>query len=78
MPAEVFAEAIKCKPESLECRTAHELVYEVHTRFKSINSFREAVFNCDPDEKKKILEMPLMLLDPIKVISYLRFKYALD
>ena len=76
MPAEQFAVAIKGKPEDLGCKTAFELVYNVHTRFKSIQSFRESYFN-SPD-KEKIQNMPIMLLDPIKVISFLRFKYALD
>lgn len=78
MSAERFAEQIKGKPENLGCTNAFDLVYNVPTRFKSVTSFRESVFNSSLEDKAKIQDMPLMLLDPIKVISHHRFKYALD
>ena len=77
MPAEEFAEAIKGKPEHLNCKTAFELVYNVGTRFKSISSYRESIQK-DIANIEKMKDMPLMLLDPIKVISHHKFKYALD
>ena len=40
MPAEQFAEAIKGKPENLGCTTAFDLVFNIHTRFNTITSFR--------------------------------------
>ena len=76
MSAGKFAECIKGKAEDLGCETAFDLVYKAHTRFKSIIAFRQSVF--ESENKNKIMEMPIMLLDPIKVISHLKFKYALD
>ena len=43
MSAEEFAIAIKGTPEQLNCKTAHDLLWNVHTRFKSITSFRELI-----------------------------------
>ena len=43
MSAEEFAIAIKGTPEQLNCKTAHQLLWEAHTRFKSVTSFRELV-----------------------------------
>ena len=50
MSAEEFAVAIKGKPEDLGCKTAFELVYNAHTRFKSISSFRSSVFESEDKE----------------------------
>lgn len=78
MPAEEFALAIKGKPENLNCKTAFDLLFNANTRFQSINSFREVVFKVSADEREKLLNSPIMLLDPTKIISHLKFKYALD
>ena len=43
MSAEKFAIAIKGTPEQLNCKTAFELLWREHTRFKSIVSFRELI-----------------------------------
>lgn len=78
LTAEEFASAIKGKPENLNCKTAYELLFKVSSRFQSINSFRECIFQAKPGDKEKIEEYPIMLLDPVKIISHLKFKYALD
>ena len=42
-PAEVVAEAIKGKPENLNCKTGFELIFEAPTRFNCIKSFRDLI-----------------------------------
>jgi hypothetical protein len=44
MPAEDFAEAIRGKPDDLHCEYAYDLLFTKPTRFKSIMSFRELVY----------------------------------
>ena len=44
MPAGEFAQAIRGKPDDLGCETAYDLLFNITTRFKSIGSFREIVF----------------------------------
>ncbi len=43
MRAEDLAIALKCSPESLNCKTAYELLYTKPTRFKSIIGYRELI-----------------------------------
>lgn len=43
MSAKDFAIKLKCSPEELNCDTAHELLYSVVTRFKSIMGYRELI-----------------------------------
>ena len=76
IPAEHFAEAIKGKPENLNCKTAYDLVFNVSTRFKSIVTFRDSIFS-SPD-LPKIKESPIMLLDPIKPVYQYKYKYNLE
>ena len=78
MSAEEFAEAIKGKPEGLGCSTAYDLLFNASTRFKSVHTFRSNVFSQTEQNAEKIKVMPIMLLDPIKVISHHKFKYALE
>ena len=67
MSAEKFAIAIKGTPEQLNCKTAHDLLWNVHTRFKSISSFRELIRENETKEaQRKIVDSPVILLDPIK------------
>ena len=77
MSAEDLAIAIKGKPEGLNCKTAHELLFVVNTRFQSINSFRQCM-NTSEEHFEKIKQSPIILLDPAKVISHHKFKYALE
>jgi hypothetical protein len=62
MSAEEFAEEIKGKPENLGCTTAYDLVYNVSTRFKSVQSFRTCIAE-QPENIETIKTLPLMLLD---------------
>lgn len=77
MPAGKFAEAIKGKAEGLAADTAYDLLFNAPTRFKSIQSFRDTVFS-QSEDLPKIRTLPILLLDPIKVISNHKFKYALE
>jgi hypothetical protein len=44
MSAEDFALAIRGKPEDLHCEIAYDLLFTKPTRFKSIMSFRELIY----------------------------------
>jgi hypothetical protein len=77
MRAGEFAQAMKCKPENLQCETAFDLLFKVATRFQSINSFRECLMQKQEDIDK-IQSLPIMLLDPSKIVSHKKFKYALE
>jgi hypothetical protein len=77
-PAEAFAEAIKGKPDNLGCKTAFDLLFIAPSRFNSINSFRESLINGKTSEIEKIQSSPIMLLEPARVISHRKFKYALE
>ena len=41
MPAETVAEAIRGKPENLNCKTGFDLIFNASTRFNCIKSFRD-------------------------------------
>ena len=41
MPVEDFVCAIRAEPIELNCTYASELIWDVHTRFKSVSGFRE-------------------------------------
>lgn len=41
MPAETVAEAIRGKPENLNCKTGFDLIFNSNTRFNCIKSFRD-------------------------------------
>jgi hypothetical protein len=77
MPAEEFVKAIKGKPDNLPCATAYDLLFKAQMRFCSINSFRECLMK-KQEETQMIYESPIMLLDPAKIISHRKFKYALE
>jgi hypothetical protein len=47
MKAETVAEAIKGKPENLNCKTGFELIFEAATRFNCIKSFRDLIDELD-------------------------------
>jgi hypothetical protein len=75
--AEELAIAIKGKPENLGCSTAFELLYKVNTRFNSVISFRECLMQ-RAEDIEMIHKSPIMLLEPAKIMSHRKFKYALD
>lgn len=77
MSAEDFARAIKGKPENLGCKTGYELLFTASTRFNSVNSFRECLMQNQADNEK-VKASPIVLLDPARIISHRKFKYALD
>lgn len=56
--AETVAEAIKGKPENLNCSTGFELIFEAPTRFNCIKSFRDLINEknfSEPGYKDKIM-----------------------
>ncbi len=75
--AEELAVAIKGKPENLGCTTAYELLFKAPSRFNSVISFRECLMS-KVDEIDIIHNSPIMLLEPAKIMSHRKFKYALD
>ena len=78
MRAEEFAIAIKGSPEELNCQSAYDLLWNVNTRFKSINSFRKIINEKEsPEARRKIMDSPVILLDPIKQIYGHKFAYSL-
>ena len=78
MKAEEFVVAIKGKPENIGCKTAHELLFSgVSCRFGSVESFQKSLFERTGD-RARIVESPIMLLNPAKIASHRKFKYALD
>ena len=81
VPAEEVAVAVKGKPEQLGCKTGHELIFEAPTRFNAIKSFRDLVNKMDdenPGIKDKILDAPVILLNPCKSIHQEKiYKYDL-
>jgi hypothetical protein len=77
----VVAEAIKGKPENLNCKTGFELIFEAPTRFNCIKSFRDLIdqknFN-EPGYKDQIKQEPIILLHPTKPIHNEKlYKYDL-
>jgi hypothetical protein len=80
MSAEDFAIAIRGEPKELNCRFAHELLWSIATRFKSVMSFREMVYqnyNSTPTILNAIKASPIILLNPIKQIYGHKFTYQL-
>ena len=41
--ASELAKALRCSSSDLNCETAHQLLYQANTRFKSIIGFRDIV-----------------------------------
>jgi len=79
MRAEEFAEAVRGEPKELGCETAYELLFKTNTRFKSINSFREILYNNADEHTIRQVELsPIILLDPVKIISGHKFVYSLQ
>ena len=81
MPAEEFAVAIRGTPTELNCRTAHELLWNIpSTRFKSVMTFREIIhktYGANTDSLQMIKQSPIILLDPITPIYGHKFTYQL-
>jgi hypothetical protein len=75
--AEEFAIALKGKPENLGCETAFDLLFKVDSRFNSIKSFRECLMQRQEDIEW-IYSSPIMFLEPARIISHMKFKYALE
>ena len=82
MPAEEVAEAIRGKPENLNCKTGFELIFEASTRFNCIKSFRDLLNEIEIQKKgykDMIKEQPIILLNPTKPIHNEKlFKYNLQ
>jgi len=78
MSARDFACKLKCSPEELNCQTAHELLYQVVTRFKSIMGYRELMYEKDKKTAEIMMDCPIVLLDPIKKINEHAFSYSLQ
>ena len=76
MTAETFAQKIKGKGTDLNCDNAFELVYTANVKYQSVKNFRESVFASS--DKSLIMNSPLFLLDPARVISHRKYKYALE
>ena len=78
MSAADLATELKCSTTELGCETGYELLYSAPTRFKSINGYREQIVQNETPERAKILmQSPICLLDPIKVINQHNFTYSL-
>jgi len=77
MPATEFANAIKGKCESMESKSAFDLLFKDPTKFKSIISFRECLMK-KMEDIPHIHASPIMLLDPSRVASDRKYKYALE
>lgn len=80
MSAEDFAIAIRGEPKELNCIFAHDLLWNTATRFKSVMSFREMVYqnyNSTPTILNAIKASPIILLNPIKQIYGHKFTYQL-
>jgi hypothetical protein len=81
MPAEEVAEAIRGKPENLNCKNGFELIFEASTRFNCIKSFRDLLNEIEIQRKgykDMIKESPIILLNPTKPIHNEKlFKYNL-
>lgn len=80
MSAEEFAVAIRGEPKELNCTIAHDLLWNTPTRFKSVVSFREMIYDkhkLSPDTLQAIKESPIILLNPIKQIYGHKFTYQL-
>ena len=78
MSAEEFAIAIKGSPEELNCSSAYDLLWNVNTRFKSIISFRKMINEkISPDIVGRVMDSPVILLDPIRQIYGWKFTYSL-
>ena len=80
MPVEQFVEAIRGQPVDLNCTIAADMLWNVPTRFKSVMSFREMIYekySVQPELLNHIKQSPIILLDPIKQIYGHKFTYQL-
>ena len=80
MSAEDFAVAIRGEPKELNCKVAYDLLWNIPTRFKSVMSFREMVYQnyqSTPTILEAMKASPIILLNPIKQIYGHKFTYQL-
>lgn len=77
MPAAEFAAAIKGKTDTLESKSAFDLLFTNPTKFKSIQSFRECLMR-KLEDIPHIHSSPIMLMNPAGVASDRKYKYALE
>lgn len=47
LPAEDFVRNINCQPTDLNAETAYDLLFKATQRFRSVETFRQMVFEAD-------------------------------